>query len=240
MKNFKILYVILFCLVTQMSFAQWYQIGNKMYTINDQVGIKTEGIPSSNYALQVDGNAYVNGGWLRVSGNRGVYFEDYGGGLMMQDNDWVRIYNNKNFYTSGIIRTDGMLKVGGGNIVFFKADFDDKTVQIGDHFVPEGYSLSVDGKVICEGLRVSSSTNWPDYVFEKDYDLMPLDEVERSIEKNGHLPGIPSAEVVEEEGIDVGEMQRLMMEKIEELTLYVIDLKKENDELKEEVKKLQE
>lgn len=105
--------------------------------------------------------------------------------------------------------------------------------------VPYGYKLAVDGKVVCEELKVQLSQNWPDYVFEEGYNLMPLEEVEKAIKENGHLPGIPSAAEVEKEGgIEVGEMQRLMLEKMEEMTLHLIELKKENEKLKEEVRAL--
>ena len=82
------------------------------------------------------------------------------------------------------------------------------------------------------------SQNWPDFVFADEYQLPSLSEVEKSIQLNKHLPGIPSAKEIHEEGINVGEMQKLMMQKIEELTLYVIDLQKQNVDLKAEVSSL--
>ena len=112
-------------------------------------------------------------------------------------------------------------------------------VAIGTNEVISGYKLAVDGKVICEELRVKLSQNWPDYVFAEDYELMSLEEVEQSIKENGHLPGIPSAAEVEKEGgIEVGEMQRLMLEKMEEMTLHLIELKKENEQLRKELQEL--
>ena len=86
--------------------------------------------------------------------------------------------------------------------------------------------LSVNGDVICEELKVQDSGSWPDYVFEKDYDLKSLEEVESHIKEKKHLPGVPNAETVCEEGIEVGQMQKLLMEKVEELTLYMIDADK--------------
>lgn len=73
---------------------------------------------------------------------------------------------------------------------------------------------------------------WPDYVFEGDYVLMPLIEVEAYIEKNGHLPKVPSAEEVEENGQSLGQINQILLEKIEELTLYLIEQQKQIDELK--------
>jgi CubicO group peptidase (beta-lactamase class C family) len=94
-----------------------------------------------------------------------------------------------------------------------------------------GYKLAVDGKIIAEELRIKLSQNWPDYVFEENYALLPLNELENSIKTNKHLPGIPSAQHVEENGILIGEIQTQLLQKIEELTLYIIALDKENKEL---------
>jgi hypothetical protein len=105
-------------------------------------------------------------------------------------------------------------------------------LRIGTTVSPGGYKLAVDGKAICTELLVRLVPNWPDYVFAENYKLPELKEVENFIAKNNHLPGIPSAKTIEANGINVGEMQKLQMEKIEELTLYIIDLKKEIEKLK--------
>jgi hypothetical protein len=68
---------------------------------------------------------------------------------------------------------------------------------------------------------------WPDYVFEKNYKLRPLVEVENFIKINGHLPNIPNAKTIESEGVNLGEMNKLLMEKVEELTLYLIEQNKQ-------------
>jgi hypothetical protein len=122
----------------------------------------------------------------------------------------------------------------GGDQLFVLPD---GTVGIGTSDT-KGYKLGVDGKVICEELKVKLSQNWPDYVFNDDYKLPSLSDVEHSILTNKHLPGIPSAKEIHEEGLNVGEMQKMMMQKIEELTLYVIDLQKQNDELKSHLSSL--
>lgn len=80
---------------------------------------------------------------------------------------------------------------------------------------------------------------FPDYVFDEDYAMMSLPELEDYISRNGHLPNVPSAEEVESEGIGIGEMQILLLEKVEELTLYMIELKKENEALKARLNELQ-
>ena len=92
--------------------------------------------------------------------------------------------------------------------------------------------LSSDGILRAREIIVDADPNWPDYVFEKDYSLMSLIETENYINENGHLPGIPSAESIQETGLDLGEMNRLLLEKIEELTLHVIEQQKEIDSLK--------
>jgi hypothetical protein len=84
------------------------------------------------------------------------------------------------------------------------------------------YKLSVNGNI--HSKEVVVETGWADYVFNKNYQLKPLQEVEKFIEDNKHLPGIPSAEEIEKNGLQLGNTQKKMMEKIEELTLYVIKL----------------
>lgn len=85
--------------------------------------------------------------------------------------------------------------------------------------------LNVNGSI--RSKEVVVETGWADYVFDKKYELKPLAEVEKFIEKNNHLPGIPSAAEIEKNGLQLGDTQRKMMEKIEELTLYMIALEKE-------------
>jgi len=95
-----------------------------------------------------------------------------------------------------------------------------------------GYAVSVEGKLIATELTALAFASWPDYVFEKDYHLKPLSEVKKFIEQNKHLPNIPAAVEVEKTGIQLGDMTKRLMEKVEELTLYVIQLQEQVDELK--------
>lgn len=104
-------------------------------------------------------------------------------------------------------------------------------VNLGDPNGADGFKLSVNGKVICEELRVEDSGDWPDYVFEQDYKLLPLSEVNAFIDKEGHLPNIPSAKIVEAEGFDTGDMVKRLLEKIEELTLHTIRQQEQIDQL---------
>jgi hypothetical protein len=87
-----------------------------------------------------------------------------------------------------------------------------------------GYRLNVNGKIIAEELKVQLYANWPDYVFAPDYPLMSLGETRAFIAENGHLPGVPSAkQVTQEQGIELGEMNRILLEKVEQLTLYILE-----------------
>ncbi|SMC75309.1 tail fiber protein [Pedobacter africanus] len=87
--------------------------------------------------------------------------------------------------------------------------------------------LSVNGKIRAHEIKVETA-NWPDYVFAKDYQLPTLQETEKHIKDKGHLPGIPSAADVKANGVDLGEMNAKLLQKIEELTLHLIRLEKEN------------
>lgn len=98
-----------------------------------------------------------------------------------------------------------------------------------------GYRLAVNGKIRTHEIKVEMA-NWPDYVFAKDYKLSSLSETEKHIQEKGHLPNIPSAKEVEINGVELGDMNKRLLQKIEELTLYLIQHDKEIQELKTELK----
>ncbi|WP_428658469.1 hypothetical protein [Runella sp.] len=125
--------------------------------------------------------------------------------------NWVKV-NSK---------TTGYLAVG---------DFDAGTPMP----TPAGYRLIVQDGILTEKLKVALRTdgaNWADYVFEPSYKLMPLDEVEKYTKAHKHLPNVPSADEITKEGIDVAKVSKMFMEKIEELTLHIIELDKKIKEL---------
>lgn len=95
-----------------------------------------------------------------------------------------------------------------------------------------------DGKIVTKEVEVKANV-WADYVFKKDYKLRTLEEVEKHIEQKGHLPNIPSAKEVEKDGINLGEMDARLLEKIEELTLYSIEQNKKLKLQSEKVEKLE-
>lgn len=117
-----------------------------------------------------------------------------------------------------VVRGSSMIE---GNILT------DSNVGIGTDLFADGndnYRLSVNGSIRAHRIKVY--TTWADYVFHDDYKLPTLEEVENHINEKGHLIDIPSAKEVDANGIDLGEMNKLLLQKIEELTLYIIDLDK--------------
>jgi hypothetical protein len=102
--------------------------------------------------------------------------------------------------------------------------------------LPGNYKLFVKSGILTEEVRIAAegSLEWADYVFAKSYKLRPLKEVERYIKENSHLPGVPSASEVAKNGVNVAEIEAKLLEKIEELTLYMIEMKKENNIMKKE------
>jgi len=104
----------------------------------------------------------------------------------------------------------------------------DGAVGIGTDEVPEGYLMAVNGRIIAEEIEVKLNGDWPDFVFEEGYHLPPLDSVNGFIQQNGHLPGFPSASQMQQRGsIASGQMVTALVQKVEELTLYVIQLQQQ-------------
>lgn len=127
----------------------------------------------------------------------------------------------------------GNMSIENGNVYIPKG-----RVTIGSDKVAWDYALSVNGGIAATEVRIAYYSNWPDYVFQPTYQLRPLDQVADFIKENGHLPGIPSAQEVAKEGFEVAEMQQKLLEKIEELTLYIIQQQKEIEVLKLELQKV--
>lgn len=111
------------------------------------------------------------------------------------------------------------------------------SIRIGNLPTPAGYKLYVEQGILSEKVKVAlaSSSAWADYVFADDYALRPLSEVESFVKQNKHLPNVPSASELASDGLDLGKMQATQMQKIEELTLYIIELQKQIDLLKNQL-----
>lgn len=99
--------------------------------------------------------------------------------------------------------------------------------------------LAVEGKITAQEVEVTMD-GWSDFVFDEKYQLANLSDVESFIKQNNHLPGVPSEKEVKENGLNIGKMGKILLQKIEELTLYVIELKKENEELRSKIQQLYE
>ncbi|WP_143304731.1 SlyX family protein [Chitinophaga vietnamensis] len=134
-------------------------------------------------------------------------------------------------------------------LYFFSTDSDTSSLGVRCHMTisdngnvgigtvdPKSYKLAVEGTIGARRVKVTQSA-WADFVFHKDYSLPSLQAIENYISKNGHLPDIPSEKEIKEEGLDVGEMNKLLLQKIEELTLHMIRQQKEIDELKQQLRK---
>ncbi|WP_199736741.1 bZIP transcription factor [Fibrisoma montanum] len=115
---------------------------------------------------------------------------------------------------------------------------DDNAVIIGSNVskTPVGYRLYVQDGILTEKVKVAikNTADWSDKVFAPSYKLRPLAEVEQFIQTHQHLPGVPSAEEVVKQGVDVGQMDAKLLEKIEELTLYSIQLENELKKVKQQ------
>lgn len=115
-----------------------------------------------------------------------------------------------------------------------KSKLNIKTEKITVGGYNENVDLFVNGKIECQELKISLTSWWPDFVFSSEYNLPSLSEVEQYINKNNHLPGIPSESEIANSGIYVAEMNAMLLKKIEELTLYIIEQQKQIDLLKEQ------
>jgi hypothetical protein len=163
----------------------------------------------------------------------------------------------------GAINPEGKLTVSGGESQFSQASYADPHVGIaydakfggnGNGIAVRGNSyfagnvgigtttpssaLCVNGTIRAREVVVTTQ-GWPDHVLKPDYNLKPLTEVEKYIKKNSHLEGIPSEKEIKANGIPMGEMQAKLLQKLEETTLYLIEMKKENELIKRQNEQLQ-
>lgn len=182
-------------------------LGSNNFALGDSAGYSPFGTYPPPFAPVCSGNIFIG----RRSGN----------------NDSTR---NKLFIGNGL------------NNTIFYGDLANRRILLGKSnpagFVfPGNRTLYVMGGVISDSVRLMPVTNWSDYVFNDNYKLMPLDELEQFIKTNKHLPGMPSAEEVRNNGIELSDISTRLLEKIEELTLYILLHQKEIDEIKTQLKK---
>ena len=122
----------------------------------------------------------------------------------------------------GTINTNGFkLNVAG--------DVSLKRLCIGGDYIPEDCLLAIKGKLVCEDIQVNDISDWPDYVFDENYELITIEEMDHFIQTEKHLPDIPTKKEIFEKGLGQAEINHLLLKKIEELSLYTIRL---NNKLK--------
>ncbi len=139
---------------------------------------------------------------------------------------------------------DGTTFVNSPDKVHFRINNIDHMVlsnggNLGIGLTSPNYKLEVNGTVRATTFSAVSPPSWPDFVFDAEFQLQTLDEVEKFIKEEKHLPQIPGREEVAENGVNLGEMDAKLLQKIEELTLYLIELNREVKNLKEQVSKLE-
>ncbi|WP_340065672.1 hypothetical protein [Ascidiimonas aurantiaca] len=229
--------------------AQWTDNGSNLST-NDNVGI---GTASPNGKLEVyDPGIYTSAHTANSLIIRSVH--------PPQENDNRMIGLTMSLDNSGNMHSSTQKSVGiyaqsadvWGNVVdmlFYTRNhsgdvFSERMRITGNGQVGIGTSamgthkLAVEGSIGAREIKVEVS-GWPDFVFEDDYHLKPLEDVEAHISEKGHLPEIPDKAEVAKNGINLGEMNAKLLQKIEELTLYLIEQNKEIKELKEKIKHLE-
>jgi len=185
-----------------------------------------------------------------------LHVEREASGPSQPEEQWAAIYGHNTATSYGPIGVYGRVSASNGKAIYGRNYNSD---GYGGFFVGKGYfsgsvgigttdlsnyKLAVDGKIRAKEIKVE--TGWSDFVFADSYKLMPLDKLEKHIKVNKSLPGIPTEKEVLEGGVNLGEMQAKLLEKVEELTLYTIaqekrlaQLEKENEELKNRISTIQ-
>ena len=161
-----------------------------------------------------------------------LHIKAYGG-----ENANIMLQTTDNTKDAAIIfrNTSNTISVGSNNLMNFAAtsySFTTGKVGIGCVNDMNDFALAVQGGIVSSKVSVIDIDSWPDFVFGDGYNLMNLYELEQYINTNQHLPNVPAAGEVSANGIDLGEMNALLLQKIEELTLHIIELQKQIDELK--------
>lgn len=192
---------------------------------SDTRAIYGTSIPKGGYGVGLQGD----GGWRGVHGE--AFGQEYTGSA-------VGVYGTASGtagsrygiygYAGGGTTSIGVFGSASGGTTnwgsyFIGSNYMSGDLRIGTTNAATGYILSINGKVACEEVLVQDMTAWPDYVFKPEYKLMSLDKLEQNIKENGHLPGLPSAMEIETNGLHIGSMQKQVVQKVEELTLYAIE-----------------
>jgi hypothetical protein len=223
-------------------FYLWHPTLKTVFYVNPMgsIGLGTTQIPSG-YGLATAKNIFTPGITVEQSASiNPVTFNKTGTGnkqeLIFSHNGAVKWTLGTGYANNGTNDFYLWTPAGNGTVVLYAKD--NGTVGIGTDWIPDGYGMSVTKGIITERLKVAKVTRWSDFVFDADYKLKPLADVEAFIDKNHHLPEVPSATEVMNNGIDVAEIDAKLLQKIEELTLYIIELNNTNQEQAAELLKL--
>ncbi|MDD5672556.1 MAG: hypothetical protein PHC61_00210 [Chitinivibrionales bacterium] len=183
---------------------------------NGTLGVGTTS-PEPAARLEVSGLSLFNGGQPANLGGMNLSFLQNSAKMLI---GWNR--TNGEGETDFITNRSATAGTTGG-FAFYDIDNSGNVRQL-VRMLSSG-DMHVEGKIGARELIVTTGA-WPDYVFKKDYKLKPLAEVEKSIQQSGHLEGIPSSAEATKKGVEVGTMQAKLLQKVEELTLYVIEQNK--------------
>lgn len=172
-----------------------------------KVGIGNVTSPSAKLHIKADNGERADL-MLEATGTSAIYFKNTNNSISLTGNIMT-------LSASGFSYTNGNVAIG--------------TMPNND------YKLAVKGVIRSEEVVVELMTSWPDYVFASDYSLPKLKEVKAFVNENGHLPGLPNASQVSEEGLGLGDINAKLLEKIEELTLYIIEQEERIQKLEEKL-----
>jgi hypothetical protein len=199
------------------AFTLGYSGNRKFYTT-------TQGNPA------IYSNAYrTANGCFRFTQGSSYAIEFNGNGLLFrtatfQQPPEPRSSEITNWRDALLLKTNGAITLNG-------------KVGINTENTTNGFALAVDGGIISTEVYVMRVENWPDYVFNKDYELMSLSDLKLFIEAHHHLPNLPSEEEIQENGYEISEMQSLLLQKIEELTLHILQQEERISQLENELNK---
>jgi len=152
-----------------------------------------------------------------------------------QTRDTVPVFTGKQYGVTGVkMYGNGMLHL---NHVAGEGGPGDRILQVKQNSSNEPlFAVGTDKKTYVRELIVTKPSNFPDYVFQKDYPLLPLKKVKSFVDDHGHLPNVPSAKEVADRGQNLAEIQRATLEKVEELYLYIFELEQKVERLENKCK----